>query len=134
MSEALHDLVDEILAAVFDGSGVDTPASVAAAEVAARLLSGGTSRPDLVRSISRLIVAIDVELRQREALRSEAAERPQPAPATAPKAPQAPFGRRWRVSPLLDHLLTSQPDPTSNLMGDPAPGRSALDQRHGGIQ
>jgi hypothetical protein len=131
MSEALHDLVDEILAAVFDGSGVDTPASVAAAEVAARLLSGGTSRPDLVRSISRLIVAVDVELRQREALRREAAERPQPAPAPAPKAPQATIGRRWRVSPLLDHLLSSQPDPTTNLMGDPAPGRSALDQRNG---
>lgn len=132
MSEALHDLVDEILAAVFDGSGVDTPTSVAAAEVAARLLSGGTSRPDLVRSISRLIVAVGVELRQREALRREAAERPQPAPA--PKAPQAPFGRRWRVSPLLDHLLSSQPEPTATLMGDPAPGRSALDQRHGGFQ
>lgn len=132
MSEALHDLVDEILASVFDGSAPDTPASVAAAEVAAKLLSGGTSRPDLVRSISRLILAVDVELKQREALRREAAERPRPAPA--PKAPQAPFGRRWRVNPLLDHLLSSQPEPTTNLMGDPAPGRSALDQRHGGIQ
>ncbi|SOC26984.1 hypothetical protein [Stappia indica] len=132
MSEALHELVDEILAGVFDGRGPDTPASVAAAEVAAKLLSGGTSRPDLVRSISRLIVAVDLELRQREALRREAAERPQPAPA--PKAPQATIRRRWRVSPMLDHLLSSQPTPTANLMGDPAPGRSALDQRHGGIQ
>lgn len=132
MSEALHDLVDEILASVFDGRGPDTPASVAAAEVAARLLNGGTSRADLVHSIARLIISVDMELRQREMLRREAAERPQPAPA--PKAPQAPFGRRWRVSPLLDHLLSIQPDPTANLMGDPAPGRSALDQRHGGIQ
>lgn len=47
MSEALHDLVDDILAAVFDGRGPDTAATVAAAEVAARLLSGGTSRADL---------------------------------------------------------------------------------------
>ena len=132
MSEALHELVDEILASVFDGRGPGTPASVAAAEVAAQLLCGGTSRPDLVRSISRLIVALDVELRQREALRREVAERPRPAPA--PKAPQATIRRRWRVSPLLDHLLSSQPEPTAILMGDPAPGRSALDQRHGGFQ
>ncbi|WP_186390136.1 hypothetical protein [Stappia sp. TSB10P1A] len=132
MSEALHELVDEILAGVFDGRGPDTPASIAAAEVGAKLLSGGTSRADLVHSIARLIVAVDMELRQREALRREAAERPQPVPT--PKAPPAPFGRRWRVSPMLDHLLSSHPDPTANLMGDPAPGRSALDQRHGGIQ
>ncbi|ADZ70094.1 hypothetical protein [Polymorphum gilvum] len=130
MSEALHDLVDEILAAVFDGRGPDTPASIAAAEVAARLLSGGTSRADLVQSISRLIVAVDQELRQREMLRREAAER---------RLVPAPTGRRWRVNPLLDTMLPDlrrdgQADPTPTLMGDPAPGRSALDQRNGGIQ
>ncbi|ADZ72424.1 hypothetical protein [Polymorphum gilvum] len=125
MSEALHDLVDDILASVFDGCGPDTPASIAAAEVAARLLSGGTSRADLVQSISRLIVAVDQELRQREMLHREAAERARLVPA--------PTGRRWRVTPLLDLMLPDlrrdgQADPTPTLMGDPAPGRSALDQ------
>jgi hypothetical protein len=150
MSETLHDLVDDVLAVVFDDRGPDTPASIAAAELAARIMNKKTGRSDLVRSVAQLILAINAELREREALKREAEARavleryardPRPeSPAATPPAPSrpakqpVPVGRRWRVNPLLDQMLTGQPAAASNLMGDPAPGRSALDQRQGGTQ
>jgi hypothetical protein len=146
-TETLHDLVDDVLAVVFDDRGPDTPASIAAAELAARIMNRSTGRSDLVRSVARLILAINAELREREALKREAEARAvleryvrDPAPAdqapipptpSRPAKQPVPVGRRWRVNPLLDQMLAGQPASTPNLMGDPAPGRSALDQRKG---
>ncbi|WP_417766746.1 hypothetical protein [Stappia sp.] len=152
MNETLETLVDDILAVVFDDRGPDTPASIAAAELAARIMNKKTGRSDLVRSVAQLILAINAELREREALKREAEARAvlercardprsvagsattrSAAPSRPAKQP-VPVGRRWRINPLLDQMLTGQPAATSNLMGDPAPGRSALDQRQGGTQ
>jgi hypothetical protein len=137
----LEDLIDDVLAVIFDDRGPATSASIAAAEVAARLMSRGTTRADLVQSIARLILSVNAELREREAARREAEAMAQLAPlARGPEPKGMPprpvrVGRQWRVNLAVDALVPrGEHSLTATLMGDPAPGRSALDQRQGGIQ
>jgi hypothetical protein len=131
----LEDLIDDVLAVIFDDRGADMPASIVAAELAARIMNGGTRRADLVQSVARLIVAINADLREREALKREPLARAQLADAPRPKRTPVRVGRQWRVSPIAGDLVPERsPDPTASLMGDPAPGRSALDQSQGGRQ
>lgn len=148
----LHDLVDEIVDAVFDGTRDDTPASIAAKEVAARIMTGQTRRADLVAAIARLIHAVNLELVYREELRAlhgglsleeQLAAEPAPTPARvsapppshpepkpAPRPPREAIFRRYREVPVV-HAPAGRSDPNRTLLGDPAPGRSALDQRKG---
>ena len=65
------------------------------------------------------------DMRERARLQREAQERER----------VGPVARSWRVRPDIDDVLgTAPPDLTKRICGDPAPGRSALDQRQGGIQ
>ncbi|WP_428700184.1 hypothetical protein [Stappia sp.] len=109
--------------------------------IAERFLNKETSRAEFVSSIARLIIAVNAELRHREELKWEAEARairarcardPMPSQRRAP--PASTIMRPWRVNPLLDLMVDRQSDRTASLMGDPAPGRSALDQRNGGTQ
>ncbi|WP_029056989.1 hypothetical protein [Stappia stellulata] len=147
MSE-LHDLVDEIVDAVFDGTRQDTPATIAAKEVAAQLMTGQTRRADLVAAIARLVHAVNLELAYREemqalyggpSLEEQLAAEPAPPPAPQPsspppkpaaKPPREAIFRRYREVPVF-HPPAGRGDPNQTLLGDPAPGRSALDQRNG---
>lgn len=148
----LHDLVDDIVDAVFDGTRDDTPASIAAKEVAAQIMTGQTRRADLVAAIARLIHAVNLELAYREDMRAlyggpsleeqlaaEPAPEPVPEPTPPPevsaprqptKPPRAAIFRRYREVPVV-HAPARRGDPNHTLLGDPAPGRSALDQRNG---
>ncbi|SDU09026.1 hypothetical protein [Stappia sp. ES.058] len=151
MSE-LHDLVDEIVDAVFDGTRQDTPAAIAAKEVAAQIMTGQTRRADLVAAIARLVHAVNLELAYREEMRAlhsgpsleeQLAAEPAPTPAHVsapppshpePKPTPRPLRdaifRRYREVPIV-HAPAGRGDPNQTLLGDPAPGRSALDQRNG---
>lgn len=140
MSE-LHDLVDEILDAVFEGRRDDTPATIAAKEVAAQILTGQTARADLVAAIARLIRAVNLELAYRAEMRERhgtpsleeqlAAEpAPAPAPPLVTRPPREAIFRRYRQVPLMPPAAP-RGDPNISLLGDPEPGRSALDQRNG---
>ncbi|MCA1242967.1 hypothetical protein LC092_11000 [Stappia stellulata] len=146
----LHDLVDEIVDAVFDGTRDDTPASIAAKEVAAQIMTGQTRRADLVAAIARLIHAVNLELAYREEMQAlyggpsleeqlaaEPAPEPVPAPQQsiskpkpAPKPTREAIFRRYREV-LIVQAPAGRGDPNHTLLGDPAPGRSALDQRNG---
>lgn len=150
----LHDLVDEIVDAVFDGTRDDTPATIAAKAFAALVSTGQTGRAGLVDAIARLIHAVNLELAYREEMRAlyggssleeqlaaeptpEPVPEPQPpspAPKPAPKPTPRPsreaIFRRYREAPVV-HAPAGRSDPNRTLLGDPAPGRSALDQRNG---
>ena len=110
---------------MFDGHATNRLSPRAAVELAARILCRGTTRAELVRSVAQLIILINADMRERARLQREAQERER----------VGPVARSWRVRPDIDDVLgTAPPDLTKRICGDPAPGRSALDQRQGGIQ
>ena len=137
----LHDLVDEIVDAVFDGNRDDTPASIAAKAFAALVSTGQTGRAGLVDAIARLIHAVNLELAYREemqalyggpSLEEQLAAEPAPPPAPQPpspppkpvaKPPREAIFRRYREVPVVHTPMRG--DPNCTLLGDPAPGRSA---------
>lgn len=113
MSE-LHDLVDEIVDAVFDGTRQDTPAAIAAKEVAAQIMTGQTRRADLVAAIARLVHAVNLELAYREEMRAlhsgpsleeQLAAEPAPTPAHVSAPPPSHPEPKPTPRPLRDAIF-----------------------------
>ncbi|MBB4302323.1 hypothetical protein GGD81_001350 [Rhodobium orientis] len=119
-----EELIDDIADRVLNHPPCETdrPAVIAARRFADRLINDRTSRRDLVMAVAGLIAALGDEIELR-AITFEhfAATLHRPAPQKPKFEP-----RKWRT---VDWIAPQPTNVTASVLGDPAPGRSALDQK-----
>lgn len=115
-------LVDGVLAGRYVGTEVQALADNAAELVARRT----STRPELSAALTQLFLAVEREARAFEELQAQdAAEKVAKAEREAKKHTYQP--RRYKPCKVLPPIYRG--DPNKAILGDPPPGRSALDQK-----
>ena len=127
----MTDLFERFVVAVIDGVLGDRYAGTDVQELADRVAElarrGTTTRSELAAAAARLFLAVEREAHALEKLLAEdAAKKAKEAVREAKKPLYQP--RRYRPCKVLP--LIYRGDPNQAVLGDPPPGRSALDQRN----